>query len=348
MLFLLISVTIQEMISKKVRLSQLEYLLLQQTKGIKRAEIARRLGVHRATISRDIDLLSASLPIIEDEEGHLRIDKRGYLTNVSLTMFELEALHLSARLFSKVMKFPFPHAAGALRKLAEAQGKVSSTLADRIRDSAEEIELSTSCFPKTHGRYRGVIEKLGLAISEMRPVTLVHFSSRKGEDQSFTLLPVTLEPHPEGKAVHLVGWEHLSKKPFFRTLKVERINSIEMYDPSPAIFAEIPLEKIKSLFADAWSIWTKSGDPEEVVLRFFPAVAARVAETQWHASQKLTENPDGTLIWWGTIAEPREMYPWIRGWGPDVEVLCPEWLRQQHREDFQRGRDLYGEKKGDF
>jgi predicted DNA-binding transcriptional regulator YafY len=149
-------------------------MLLHHSGGLRRAEIARRLGVHRSTVSRDIDELSSYLPIIEDDDGILRIDKRGYLTSVSLTMFELEALHLSARLFSREMKFPFPHAAAALRKLAEAQGRVSDMLAARIRDSADEIELSASGFSKSQVRYRVIIEKLGLAISEMRPITAYH------------------------------------------------------------------------------------------------------------------------------------------------------------------------------
>lgn len=330
---------------KNERLSQIEYLLLQQPRGLRRAEIARRLGVHRATISRDIDLLSRRLPLVEDDDGYLWIDKRGYLTHVSLSMFELEALHLSARLFSRVMKFPFPHASGALRKLAEAQGRVSTALAERIRDTAEEIELSASGFSETQQRYRELIEKLGLAISEMRPITAYHYSSRKMEEQSFSLLPVTLEPHPEGKAVHLAGWEYLADSPFFRTLKIERINKVELDNPAPELFASIPMDQLKARFAAAWSIWTSDEEPQEVVLRFSSSVASRVEETQWHQSQEIRNEPAGTLLWIGRIAEPREMYPWIRGWGPDVEVLEPVWLRELHREDFLRGVDMYRKKE---
>ena len=326
---------------KNDRLSQLQYLLLQHTTGLKRADIARRLGVHRATISRDIDSLSKSLPIIEEDDGRLRIDKKGYLTSVSLTMFELEALHLSARLFSRVMKFPFPHAAGALRKLSEAQGKVSVALSDRIKDTANEIEISTSSFAKTHERYRDTIEELGIAISEFRPVEVTHFSSRKKGDQVFNLLPVTLEPHPEGKAVHLVGWDYLADSPFFRTLKIERIKSIKFHETSPSLFEAIPIESLKRRLAFAWSIWTKDGKPKEVVLRFSKEVSYRVAETQWHMTQVLKEEQDGSIVMSCKVAEPKEMYPWIRSWGPDVEVLEPDWLRIMHRQDFLLGVEVY-------
>jgi predicted DNA-binding transcriptional regulator YafY len=333
---------------KRERHTQIEYLLLQQTLGLRRAEIARRLGVHKATISRDIAELSLSFPVIESDEGYLRIDKRGYLSNVSLNMFELEALHLAARLFLKDMRFPFPHAASALRKLAAAQGKVSHSLAERIKESAEEIDEAASRFPQSCGHYREITEKLGLAISEMRPVTISHYSSRKRCEQTFIVLPVTLEPHPEGKAVHLAAWEHTATPPGFRTLKVERISSIFLHDPGPDLFRDIPIPKLKERLSHAWSIWTSDKKPVTVILHFSSSVASRVNETQWHSSQVLQLLDDGSLLWTGCIAEPREMYPWIRGWGPDVEIKEPSWLRQTHQEDFYRGVELYRDKDEDI
>lgn len=76
--------------------------------------------------------MSIVYPVCEVHPGFFAMDRSGYLNEVKLTMHELEALHLSARLFLKLMRFPFPHAPGALRKLAEAQQRVSPALADRM------------------------------------------------------------------------------------------------------------------------------------------------------------------------------------------------------------------------
>ncbi len=62
-------------------------------------------------------------------------------------------------------------------------------------------------------------------------------------------------------------------------------------------------------------------------------VAHRVRESVWHSSQELTDLPGGRLIWRAQIAEPREMFPWIRGGGADVEVLAPAELRQRIAEE---------------
>ncbi len=328
-------------VSRSERFIQIEQLLLDHPDGLHQIEMARRLGVHKSTICRDVAILTSMLPLMEDSSGRILLNKSGYLHTLRLTMHELEALHLSARLFCKVMKFPFPHASAALRKLAEAQGKVSPALASRIRDTAEELDWFVSGNSKKYSAYRKIIEDLGIAISEKRPVVISHFSRGKQIFQQFRLFPVTLEPHPEGKAVHLIGWDIDTDPPFFRTIKSERIESIILGSPAPELFATIPIDLLHEQLRNAWNIWTSDSEPVTVRLRFSTDVSDRVVETQWHASQSIEPLPDGGLIWIGHIAEPKEMYPWIRGWGPDVEVLEPEWLREQHREDFLRGVSLY-------
>jgi predicted DNA-binding transcriptional regulator YafY len=330
--------------SRSLRFPQIEQLLLDHPEGLHRADIARRLGVHKSTIGRDITLLTSQLPLIEEADGRIRLDRHGYLHTIHLTMHELEALHLSARLFSKVMRFPFPHASAALRKLADAQGRVSPALAARIRDTAEELDEFISASSGDYATYRKVIEELGIAISEMRPVKISHFSREKQSTRQFHLFPVTLEPHPEGKAVHLIGWDLDAEEPFFRTIKTERIDSVILEPPDPDLFACIPTERMMEGLRNAWSIWSTDAPPIPVRLCFSSVVADRVAETQWHSSQKLDYLPDGRLIWSALIAEPKEMYPWIRGWGPDVEILEPEDLRLRHRSDLERGVALYAEK----
>ena len=78
-------------------------------------------------------------------------------------------------------------------------------------------------------------------------------------------------------------------------------------------------------------------------LLFSPAVAHRVRETIWHASQEIEERPDGSVLWRARIAEPLEMYPWIRGWGADVEILSPAGLREAFRQEVEKMRKMYEE-----
>ena len=51
---------------KGERVAQLELLLLSHPEGLRRAEIARRLGVHRSTISRYVSELNEYIDIFEE------------------------------------------------------------------------------------------------------------------------------------------------------------------------------------------------------------------------------------------------------------------------------------------
>jgi CRISPR-associated endonuclease/helicase Cas3 len=68
-----------------------------------------------------------------------------------------------------------------------------------------------------------------------------------------------------------------------------------------------------------------------VRLRFSRRVTPRVKETVWHPSQTVPQ-----------IAEWREMEPWVRGWGADVEVLAPADLRDSVIASLRQAAAQYG------
>jgi len=78
----------------------------------------------------------------------------------------------------------------------------------------------------------------------------------------------------------------------------------------------------------AWGIF-HSGEPVEVRLRFYPPAAARVKESIWHPSQRLSEDKKGAVNLTVTVAGTVEITPWILGWGDAVEVLSPADLREK-------------------
>jgi proteasome accessory factor B len=58
-------------------------------------------------------------------------------------------------------------------------------------------------------------------------------------------------------------------------------------------------------------------------------VTHRVKESIWHPSQVIDDLPGGGCILSMKVGSTLEITPWIRGWGPDVEVLEPDELREQ-------------------
>jgi len=66
-----------------------------------------------------------------------------------------------------------------------------------------------------------------------------------------------------------------------------------------------------------------------IKLRFLPKVANNVTEVQWHSTQKVTRNCDGTATMEFRVDGLREISWWILSYGNQVQVLAPKTLRKK-------------------
>lgn len=316
--------------NKANRLQQIEALLLTHPEGLTQAEIARRLGVNRSTILRNLVDLPA--PIYE-ESGRYFIDRESYLINVRFSLHEAMAVHLASRLLSTRMDRQNPHAAAALRKLGLSMATLAPRISHHLEQSADTMDDSTQ---RQDTVYLQVLEKLTLAWAQTHKVRLWHRSELSGNIHDYILSVYFIEPYAVGQTTHVIGWSE--PQGAMRTFKIERITAVELLKDTYTIPKDFDP---KELLADAWGIWYKTGDPIEVVLKFGQRVAQRVGESRWHRSEQVSSLEDGSLLWRAWIAEPQEMLPWIRGWGADVEVLQPEGLRRNLIEEASRLNQVY-------
>ena len=163
-------------VSRSTRLSQIEFLLITHPDGIRRSDLARRLNVSRATIGRDIDDLSCQLPVFENENNLLSIEKSALLNTVRLDAGEIQAIHIACRLLARNIHFPFPSAASALRKLGTAVEKYRFGFAGAIIKSAELFDYSNISEKSSYSNYLDVLTE---AMATLREVIIVHYSRRK-------------------------------------------------------------------------------------------------------------------------------------------------------------------------
>jgi CRISPR-associated endonuclease/helicase Cas3 len=318
--------------NKAERLLQMEQLLLAHPEGLHRAEIARRLGVHRSTVGRDIDTLALRVPIWEHDK-RLGINRDDYRVDVRVTLHEAMAFHLAARLMTTRSDKQNPHAGSALRKLGHALEELAPLVSRHLLASADVMDDAARRHDPV---YLEALETLTRAWSLGRKVHLSH-RMPDGRVFEYDFAPYFIEPYAVGRTSHVIGWREPPGA--VRTFKLERIQRIELTDATYAIPDNFDP---RELLADAWGIWYTEEEPVEVVLRFHPRVAHRVRETRWHRSQSLEEQPDGSLIWRAQVAEPQEMVPWVRGWGADVEVVGPEELRNELEAEARRLALVYG------
>jgi predicted DNA-binding transcriptional regulator YafY len=322
--------------TKARRLIQIETLLLAHPEGLTQAEIARRLGVNRSTITRYIPDLPGYVYIDDLDAGKWKIDLSADLIHVHLNLHETLGLHLATRLLATRSDRHNPHAASALRKLGLAVNRCAPRISQHMAESADMMdEVGQRHDPV----FLQSLERLTLAWAEQRKVQVWHRSERTGEVSEYIFCPYFIEPYAVGLTTHVIGHSDDDPQGNLRTLKIERIERVEITHAT----YEIPVDfNALTLLSDAWGIWYTEHEPVNVVLKFHPRVVRRVRETRWHRSEEETELQDGSILWKARVAEPKEMLPWIRGWGADVEVLEPEGLRQAMREEARRMVEVYG------
>jgi predicted DNA-binding transcriptional regulator YafY len=88
---------------------------------------------------------------------------------------------------------------------------------------------------------------------------------------------------------------------------------------------------LRRLIGSAWQLFESRGDRLNVVVRFSPSVACRVAATKWIASSQLRFREDGSVEWQATVAGTGKLVNWIMSFGESAEVVEPETLRNRIR-----------------
>jgi len=317
--------------TKSNRLRQIEALLYEHPNGLTQAEIARRLGVNRSTIHRNLQDLDA--PIYEDH-GRLYIDRDAYLFDVRFTLHEALSVHLAARLLAANLDRQNPHAAAALRKLGMALGRRAPHVARHLARSADQIDEEAQW---QDPNYLHILETLTNAWAFSRKVTIWYHKDETEPIREFTFAPYYIEPSAVGRSAYVFGLREPPGE--LRTFKIERIHRAEALSQPYTVPEDFDPGR---LLANAWGIWYTDDEPVEVILKFGRRVAQRVGETRWHRTEQVTELEDGSLLWRALIAEPQEMMPWIRGWGAEVEVMAPAHIRQELADEAREMVKVYG------
>jgi predicted DNA-binding transcriptional regulator YafY len=314
------------------RLSRISTLLHAAPHGLSTAELARLCGVSQRTIQRDlVSLETLGIPVTESGEHPPRYTmvEGCYIPPVRLSLHEALALYLAARLLARHADRFDPHMAAALAKLAAV---LPAPMSAHVQATVQAMATR----PEDANQVQ-VLGRLALGWANRRRVRIRYRAARSANVHSYVLCPYVIEPAPSGGSTYVIG--HASWFDAIRTFKVERILEAELLTEG----FDVPTDlDAPALLAGAWGVWW-GAEEQEVLLRFAPGVATRrVQETIWHPSQELAEEPDEGCTLRVRVAEPREMVPWIRGWGPQVEVLAPAWLREQVAREAEETARVYG------
>ena len=311
------------------RLTELKRLYIQRAYSDK--ELAEKLGTRRETIFRDRkDLEDEGYIFIQDISGRWKIDRNSLISEIKVNLHEALTLYLAARKASRQTRFHHPHAASAVEKLAVT---LRQPMTKRLLKSADRV-LKQEKDPE---RIK-IIETIAQAWVEQRKVRIEYQPLGSDGFTRHTISPYLIEPSIWSDSIYAIALSDYNDK--IMPFKMDRINTAflsgEEFD-IPETFDD------EELLKHAWGIWYADKKSVTVRLRFVPdpKVIQRLKESKWHPLEKVIDTEDGGCIWSADVAEWREMLPWVRGWGADVEVLEPEGLKNNLKLEVQRLTQLY-------
>ena len=320
-----------EQVRRASRLLEIERLLRANPRGLRVRELSERLGYSTRTIQRDLNVLESELgvPLMEGNGRRWRLmPGTAPIGAVRFTLHEARAVYLATRLFLRHADEQDPDGVAALDKLADA---LPAELGRFVREAADDLRRR----PETPG-YTDHLRALTQAWAESRAVTLRYNSQQAREVRETVFYPYLLEASATGAATYVYG--HSEAHGMIRTFKVDRIAEVRLLDEH---FAQPDLADLRQRIDNSWGGAALGEDVFDVVLEFDAGVAARVAETHWHQSQRLTPLEDGRLRFEARLPSLLEFIPWVRGWGDAVVALEPAELREDIAASARRAAALY-------
>ena len=292
---------------------------------VPRARIEERLECKRGTVGRIIgymkDFLGAPIAYESKINGWYYDKKSGdhpyELPGLWFNARELQALAALGRLLQELQP-------GLLEEqLRPFQKRIEDLLAikhfgngeftQRIRLLGMGVRSGGDSFQKVA---EGVLQRKRLAFE--------YHSRGKDEILQRSVSPQRLVHYRDNW--YLDAWCHVRDE--LRNFSLDRIRELQVLQ-TPAL--QIDKQTLNDHFADAYGIFAGKAD-NIAILHFSPYRARWVAEEVWHPKQQGRFLEDGRFELRIPYGHPQELIMDILKYGPDVEVIAPEDLRQAVKE----------------
>jgi predicted DNA-binding transcriptional regulator YafY len=302
--------------------------------------LAAKRGVSTRTIRRDLQALEqAGFPLYDDRSGgatRWKLSAKPFhtLTGSGFTASELAALYFSRTLVECLAGTPFrTDLETAFAKLEAAMSPTIRKFIDRLPNVL--VAKAEPSRKRLDPRQRKVISGLLEAMLHQRRVRMRYDSASSRRQKDYIVDPYRLV-HAQG-GLYLMA--HVPEYGQLRTFALERVRTLHLLD--------VRFEPVESVSADAFphSLGVNTGPPERITIRFAGDAARYVREREWHESQKLDEQQDGSLVLSLDVCNDAALRAWILSFGAMAHVVGPERLATQVRDEIERARLQYAEQR---
>ena len=295
------------------------------------AKLASEFGVTERTIRRDVEALQeAGFPLYDDRADGKKVWRlvEGYQQKLAqgFTLSELAALYFSRNMLSFLGGAPFGQdLESAFAKIREALPARSLPFLGRI----QELFVARPDPWKDYSKKQDVIAALIDAILHQREAKIAYYSFNSRRTKAYAIDPYRLVYYRGGLYLYARAHEYDE----VRTFAVERVQQVEVLETGFEIPADFsPSDYARSAFGII------GGKPQTVELVFAAEIAGYVRERNWHESQLLAEEADGSVRLTLEVAPSFDLKSWIKGFLPHVRVVRPASLRDEIARELEASR----------
>lgn len=298
--------------------------------GLSLQDIQERFAIGRRTAMRMRDAVLRNFPQAEEVDTGEKT-KRWRIPSGTLdrlVSFSAEELADLERAISMMSASGQSDAAMRLRDLRTKVKTIQP--ADIARRTAPDIDalLEAEGFAMRPGpkpRVSGeVMEELRDAVKACAKVRIAYRNRRNGKVNDRLV-------HPYGFLFgyrnYLVAFHEHPKANDFSLFSLSNIQSAEVLEDS---FERDEAFSLPDFAARSFGVF--QSEPEDVVWKFTPEAASTAAEFDFHPTQVLEPQDDGSLIVRFRAASDLEMAWHLYMWGDKVDVLAPDSLRDMVRD----------------
>jgi len=313
---------------KGERVAQLELILRSHPEGLRKSDIARRLGVHRSTIGRYVEELKQYSNIYEDN-NLIKIVPSTDDEPLALSVYESLALNMGVEMLLQNSEFRTPHLASGLRKIAMGMQSYAPKVSGNIIAIADQIEAEAT---SGNTRQNEILEVLIDAWVSGRIVRITHLN--KSADGPQIEEETELAPYFIGFVENENGRNPVTVTGRLRhtteiiTLDISLIRSVTILNETYTIPDNLKaFRRMENPAAPEYVV-----DTIPLVLLVRQKSALNSFDTLSHGNIETQKQDDGTLICRFEAENSIELILRIIQCGDAVEILEPAGFRSKFTE----------------
>lgn len=305
---------------KGERVAQLELLLHSHPEGLRRAEIARRLGVHRSTISRYVDELKTHDVDIYEDNNLIKIKENENEANIDLSVYESLALNMSAEALVSNTEFQNAHLASGLRKIALNMRSYAPKVSDNIRNLADQIDKRIR-EQESGGQFNSVLEVLIDSWVSGRIVKVVQAGGEETELAPY-FIGFREDENNHRSPISVTG--RLRHTQEIVTIDIATITSAMILDETYTIPDNLKPFKVPERRLDY-----ASGDTIPLELNVKESSALNVFHSLEHGKETIAKTDRGMEVKLN-VENSIDLLMKLFQCGASVEIVEPAWFRKKY------------------